>query len=340
MKSSGSNNPARFKALLARAIISLMPLLPGLACAGTAPGVFHMLRPGVTGAEVQAALDDLPDAGGIVILPPGVVTLTQPIVIRRSWQILRGAGTNTVLRVADGANCPALIMGEPVNHPGYDVMHAGVESLFIDGNRHAQQRELWQEHGEGSEIRNNGITVQRVRDSVIENVVTARCRSGGLVTTLGVHGLVVRGLESYDNQYDGLACYATTASQFVDLNLHDNPCAGISLDWNFSGNTVSNAVLTDNDLGIFMRDSRGNRFLNVSIHKSRNHGVFMAQTETAKWTACVNNSFTNLQATNCGGAAFRVNDASCRNNIITSAKFENNQHGDLSLAQPKLIVLQ
>lgn len=340
MKFTWSNSPARFNAVLSRAVTSLILLFGAIAFAAGAPGVFHMLRPGVTDLEIQAALGALPDAGGIVILPPGNITLTRPIVIRRPWQTLRGAGTNTVLRVADGANCPALILGEPVNHPGHDVTHVRVELLFIDGNRHAQQRELWREQGEGSEIRNNGITVQRVRDSVIENVVTARCRSGGLVTTLGVQGLVVRGLESFDNQYDGLACYATTASEFVDLNLHDNPCAGISLDWNFSGNTVSNAVLNDNDLGIFMRDSRGNRFFNVSIHKSRNHGVFMAQTETAQWTACVNNSFTNLQATNCGGAAFRVNDASCRNNIITSAKFENNQHGNLSLAQPKLIVLQ
>ena len=340
MKFSRRKTTARFKAALARAATGLMLLLGAPAFAATVPGVFHMLRPGVTDAEIQAALDALPDVGGIVILPPGTITLTRPIVIRRSWQTLRGAGTNTVLCVADGANCPALIIGEPVNHPGHDVSHVAVGSLFIDGNRHAQQRELWREHGEGSEIRNNGITVQRVRDSVIENVVTARCRSGGLVTTLGVQGLVVRGLESFDNQYDGLACYATTASEFIDLNLHDNPCAGISLDWNFSGNTVSNAMLNDNDLGIFMRDSRGNRFFNVSIHKSRNHGVFMAQTEAAQWTACVNNSFTNLQATNCGGAAFRVNDASCRNNVITSARFENNQHGNLSLARPKLIVLQ
>jgi parallel beta-helix repeat protein len=151
---------------------------------------------------------------------------------------------------------------------------------------------------------------------------------------------VVRGLEAFDNEFDGLACYATTQSQFINLNLHDNPGAGISLDLNFNGNTISNAVLSANDLGIFMRDSRGNHFLNVSIHKSRNHGVFMAQAEIPKLTACINNSFTNIQATNCGGAAFRVNDATCTDNTIVRAKFEENQHGGLSLAHPELVVLR
>lgn len=327
-------------AVLKCAALSAAVLLATEVFAESPISVFHQLRSGVTDVEIQQALDALPDSGGVVVLPRGTITVTRPIAIRRSHQTLRGAGTATVLRLADNANCPVLIIGEPVNQPGYTVSNVCVDSLFIDGNRYSQQRELWKEHGEGSEIRNNGITVQRVSDSVIENVVAARCRSGGLVTTLGVQRLIVRGLEAFDNEFDGLACYATTESQFTNLNLHDNPGAGISLDLNFSGNVVSNAVLTSNDLGIFMRDSRGNQFLNVSINKSRNHGVFMAQVETARFTACIDNSFTNLQATNCGGAAFRVNDATCTPNTITRPKFEENQHGGLSLAHPELVLLR
>jgi len=302
--------------------------------------VYHQLRPEVSETEIQQALDALPEAGGIVVLPPGTITITRPLLLKRSHQTLRGAGTATVLRLADGANCPVIIMGEPVNQPSYTVSGVYVDSLFIDGNRSGQQRELWKEQGEGSEIRNNGITIQRVSDSKVENVVAARCRSGGLVTTLGVQRLVVRGLEAFDNEFDGLACYATTESRFVDLNLHSNPGAGISLDLNFNGNTISNAVLRANDLGIFMRDSRRNQFLNVTIHKSHNHGVFMAQAEIPKLTACINNSFTNIQATNCGGAAFRINDVTCTDNTITRAKFEENRHGGLSLAHPELIELR
>lgn len=340
MKPGCSNQHVSLGAVLKGAVIGAALFLTAEAFAGSAVPVFHQLRPGVSDVEIQQALDGLPDAGGVVVLPRGTITVTRPIVLKRSHQTLRGTGTATILRLADGANCPVIILGEPVNQPRYTVRGVCVDSLFIDGNRYGQQRELWKEHGEGSEIRNNGITVQRVTDSTVENVVAARCRSGGLVTTLQVERLIVRGLEAFDNEFDGLACYATTQSQFINLNLHDNPGAGISLDLNFSGNTISNAVLSANDLGIFMRDSRGNQFLNVSIHKSRNHGVFMAQAETPQITACINNSFTNLQATNCGGAAFRINDATCTDNTITRAKFEENLHGGLSLAHPELIVLR
>jgi len=340
MKSGSSKQQVNLATVLRSAVAGLVLLLAADVFCAPPMRVFHQLRPGVSDGEIQQALDALPEAGGVVVLPQGTIAVTRPIVLKRSHQTLRGAGTATILRLADGANCPVIIMGEPVNHPGYTVSDAHVESLMIDGNRFNQQRELWQEQGEGSEIRNNGITVQRTSDSTVENVVAARCRSGGLVTTLGVKRLVVRGLEAFDNEFDGLACYDTTQSRFSNLNLHDNPGAGISLDWNFSGNTISNAVLNANDLGIFMRDSRGNQFWDVSIHKSRNHGVFMAQTEKARWTACVNNSFTNIQATNCGGAAFRVNDATCTDNTITGAEFAENRHGGLSLARPRLVELR
>ena len=113
------------------------------------------------------------------------------------------------------ANCPVDHHGracEPSdNRPS---RYLCVSDLFIDGNRAHQQRELWRLHGEGSEIRNNGITVQRVSDSVVENVTCAWCRSGGLVTTRGVRRLTVRDLTAFDNEFDGLACYQTEDSRF------------------------------------------------------------------------------------------------------------------------------
>jgi hypothetical protein len=129
--------------------------------------------------------------------------------------------------------------------------------------------------------------------------------------------------------------------------MHDNPGAGISLDLSFDGNVISNACLVGNDLGIFMRASRENQFLNVSIRSSHHYGVFMAQTERrtasgwgpAPGTECAHNSFTNLIALDCGGAAFRVNNTTCTNNVIIRAKFAGNVRG-LSLAQPNLVTMQ
>jgi len=318
------------------------------AAQSTAKPVLVMLHPGVTGGEIQQALDALPETGGEVVLPPGKIFIRQPVVLRRDFQTLRGSGAATILWLADDANCPVIIMGEPVNSPTRTVKHLRVGDLFIDGNRSHQQRELWKLDGEGSEIRNNGITVQCASDSAVEHVTCARNRSGGLVTTLGVQRLTVRNLNAFDNEFDGLACYLTTDSVFTDLCLHDNPGAGISLDLAFNHNVISNAVLTANDLGVFMRSSRNNQFCNISIHNSHHFGVFMAHAETqtprgwgpAPKTECAHNSFTNLIAADCGGPAFRVNNDSCTNNVIIRAAFDKNLKGGLSLSQPDLMTLQ
>jgi polygalacturonase len=306
------------------------------------------LPAGVTGADIQMALDALPASGGEVVLPPGKIMVRQPIVLRRDDQTLRGCGPATILTLADAANCPVIIMGEPVNHPQKTIRFLRVSDLSIDGNRIHQERELWRWQGEGSQIRNNGIIVQGVSDSMVEHVIAARCRSGGLVTTLGVRRLTVRGLEAFDNQFDGLACYQTTDSLFTELSLHDNPGAGISLDLAFNHNVIRHAVLAANDLGIFMRSSRGNQFQDVSIFNSRHYGVFMAHVDqrtphglkAAPQTECVQNSFTKLIASNCGSAAFRVNNATCVNNVVIGAQFAGNVKGGLSLVQPNLVTLQ
>lgn len=346
------NQKAGWKAVVrntAAASLLVFPWLSSAVPGSPASGpLVTTLSAGVTVVEIQKALDALPDAGGEVVLPAGKFEIRQPIVLRRDHQTLRGAGAATILWLADNANCPVIIMGEPVNHPQTVVKYLRVSDLFIDGNRNRQQRELWQLAGEGSQIRNNGITVQSVSDSVVERVTCARSRSGGLVTTLGVVRLTVRDLTAFDNEFDGLACYLTTESLFADLYLHDNPGAGISLDLAFNHNVISNAVLTANDLGIFMRASRENKFQNVSIRNSHHHGVFMAHSETqtshgwgaAPQTECVYNAFTNLIAMNCGGAAFRVNNTTCTNNIIIRAKFEGNLKGNLSEARPDLVMVQ
>jgi polygalacturonase len=306
------------------------------------------LQPGATGENIQQALDALPAGGGVVVLPAATIEVREPIVLRRDFQTLRGAGTATVLRLANDANCPVIIMGEPVNHPQKTITHLHVSDLFVDGNRLHQQRELWKLEGEGSALRNNGIIVQGVSDSLVENVTAARCRSGGLVTTLGVQRLTVRGLEAFDNQFDGLACYLTTDSLFTELSLHDNQAAGISLDLAFNHNIIRHAVLAANDLGIFMRSSRNNQFQDVSIFNSHHYGVFMAHVDqltplgvkAAPQTECVQNSFTNLIANNCGSAAFRINNATCVDNVVIGAQFVNNLKGGLSLAQPDLMTMR
>ncbi len=311
------------------ALLFLIPL-SGLAATIGVPPV-------AGGDGIQQALDQV-GVGGQIVLSRGKYVVHQPVILRQDGQTLRGAGPETVLFLADNANCPVVILGPPKDITKGPTQGLHLSDLLIDGNRPHQQRELWRMLTNGIPINNNGVQVCDVNNATIEHVICRRCRSGGLVSTGRTRRLTLLDYTAYDNQFDGLACYRTEDSHFSRLNLHDNRAAGISLDLGFVKNTIDGAVLTGNDLGIFMRDSRDNVFEGVTIRRSRHDGVFMAQTGEATrsgwrlWpgTECTGNKFNNLRVVECGGRAFQVNDSSCTNNRINGGQFLDNAQGGLS----------
>ena len=330
---------SRFFTLLNPTLAALLGLAVGIAgqAAHGVPPVL-LLPANSSGAEIQKALDGLPP-NGEVVLSPGTYEISQPLMLRHDYQTLRGSGPATILHLGDGADCPVVILGPPMTKPWHAATHLRLADLLIDGNRTNQKLELWRVAGDGSEINNNGVQIWNVDGATVEHVICCRCRSGGLVAAWVRHLRVIY-FESYDNQFDGLACYRTEESHFDGLRLHNNLGAGLSLDLAFNSNCITNALLAGNDLGIFMRDSRNNSFQALIISKSHHHGVFMAQAlvSTAKgWqlcpgTQCIGNNFENLLVNDCGGKAFQVNDASCSNNVILGASFIRNILG--GLAQP------
>jgi hypothetical protein len=288
------------------------------------------------GEGIQKALDSMPQ-GGEVDLEAGVYVVRQPIILQHDHQALRGTGPGTVLYLADRANCPVVILGSPVNHPAGPTSDLLLSSVLIDGNRTKQQRELWRALFGGADVINNGVDVWNSEGVTVEHVVCCHCRSGGMVTSARTRRLTVNDFTAFDNQFDGLACYLTEESHFSKLYLHDNLAAGISLDLNFDHNVIDGAILSSNDLGLFMRQSRNNSFQGLTIEKCRHHGVFMAQTtaftplgwRSCPGTECTGNSFDRILITDCGGKAFLVNDASCKDNIIDSGRFFDNAQGGL-----------
>ncbi|HZM05340.1 MAG TPA: right-handed parallel beta-helix repeat-containing protein, partial [Candidatus Saccharimonadales bacterium] len=233
------------------------------------------LSPNVTSEVIQRTLDALPH-GGEVVLAAGKYIIRTPLILRHDHQTLRGSGPATILYLADKANCPVVILGAPVQEPQQHTSHLRLADLSIDGNRKHQQVEIWRTRSDGAEINNNGVDVWAVDDVTVEHVICARCRSGGLVSSAVTRNLTVRDFTAFDNQFDGLACYLTEDSHFSKLYLHDNLGAGISLDLDFNHNHIEDSVLSGNDLGVFMRQSRNNVFEGVTIQQSRHHGVFMA----------------------------------------------------------------
>ena len=280
---------------------------------------------GKSSADIQSAINKLPAEGGEVIVKAGKYICSNYILINRDHVTLRGEGNATVLRLADNANSPVIIMGQDAAVPTAAVKNIHISNLVIDGNRANQRSEYWRGK---SALRNNGISIRRCEDCSVEAVTVYSTASGGLVAELKCRRLTVRDFTSFDNEFDGLAAYQTEDSWFTGLKLHNNHGAGLSFDIKFNNNTISNAVLADNaKVGVFIRDSNDNVFQDLQIHNSGEHGIFLAQVDADNTKSANGNSFIGVSVSGSNGAGIRVNDSSCANNSVVNSHFTGNTRG-------------
>lgn len=288
---------------------------------------------------IQEAIDRLPAGGGEVRLLPMTYACSEPIVIARNDVVLRGTGPATVLRLADHANAPVIVIGETAAVPSTTYRRISVLDLTIDGNRAAQDFEcLRGECSASNALRNNGITLRRVEDVLVQGIRVRSPRSGGLVTELIVRRATIRDLTVEDSFFDGVAGYETEDSVFDGLYLHDNLAAGLSFDIAFNHNVVSNTVITrSGKVGIFMRDARDNLFEALQIRESGEHGIFLAQVDGEADKPAAGNTFAGLVVESSDGAGVRVNDASCTDNLVVGAQLIANRDGGVSEATPGLL---
>ncbi len=282
---------------------------------------------------IRAMLADLPVAGGEVVVPAGNYSCDHPIMLNQSNVTLDGKGkVNLVL--SDGADSPVIIMGNLALEPD-PVNNIHVKNMRIDGNRCHQPDECWKgpcDSGELTHIRNNGITVRGVIDGSIEKVEVENARSGGVVTEKGCVRLTVDGLSVTGSQFDGFAGYMTTESTLKNMRLFNNNAAGISLDLNFNGNSISDSKIDHNhQVGIFMRDSRRNHFKNIVIEDNGGHGIMVSLTREGDRvvpdTCPTDNVFSDVDVLRSGGFGLDLHD--CRNNEFYDMTFNQNSSGSV-----------
>lgn len=284
---------------------------------------------------IQAAIDALPESGGVVTVPPGTFTCATSIVIAKDHVELRGSGPATILLLQDGAEAPVIVIGDLGPEPVVVHRKIRVAGLTVDGNSEHQAYECQAGPCDAERyLRNNGITIRGCEDVVVENVTVRSARSGGLVTEKGCRRVLIRGLTSTENYYDGLAGYETQDSVFTGLHLYDNGAqsgvnaprgAGLSFDHRFDGNLLSDVVISGSGtVGVFMRDSHDNVFTGMQVVESGQYGVFLAQGDGGVGTAATGNTFQGLTVRKSAWEGFRVNDASCVDNAVLGAQFSGN----------------
>lgn len=312
-------------------------------CAHQQPARVLQVPPSAGSTGINRAIMALGDRGGEIVLEAGTYRCTSPVILRHNGITLRGSGHGTLLRLAAKASCPVVIIGDEANSPRRPVNRVSLLDLAIDGNRSQQIGECWNgqcDTGELTALRSSGVVIRRAHDIRVERVSATNCRSGGLVTEKHCRRLLVRQFSADRHEFDGLACYETEDSVFEDLELHDNPGAGISTDLKFARNLIRNARMERNGShGIFMRDSNHNRFEDIVIRDSGASGIFIAQDSGRPETGCVSNRFSRIEVTGSKGPALQVNDASCERNSFATVRFADNKVG-LHEASPGLVSME
>lgn len=234
--------------------------------------------------------------------PKESILVSSPVLITNNNFNLE----NKIYILKDGADCPVLIIG---NEENTSITNIKLSNIEIYGNRANQTKELYKITSRGL-INNNGIFIQNATDIKLENIKIKDCKSGGLVTTLGVKNLYINNLTSENNEWDGIALYETKNSLFSNIYLKNNNAAGISLDNNFNNNVFSNIYIFNNGSAIFMRNSNSNLFNNVFLSKNKS-GIFIAQQDSNINTAC---SYNKFYIKSDAADYIKINDKSCLNN--------------------------
>jgi hypothetical protein len=239
-----------------------------------------------------------------------------------------------LLRVADHALRPGIVVGDLHSPPTRRPKDITVRNLRVEGNRANQEFECWagpcdpaaNDHPLRKQ-RLNGITVNGCDDCTLINVKVLGARSGGVVV-VDSRRLLVDGLEAERSHFDGLAGYFTYDSVFRNVRVINNDYAGFSFDLDFSGNRIEDFESSNNrDHGLFMRYASGNTFARGVFIGNNHHGVYLDRARAADPRSCaMATRFESVTVSDSGHYAAWLNFA-CEGNAFVASQLINNGRG-------------
>ncbi|MEX2174238.1 MAG: right-handed parallel beta-helix repeat-containing protein [Pirellulaceae bacterium] len=220
-------------------------------------------RPAIDAAaypSLQAAIDALPPAGGVIRLPAGTFEISQPLRITQEDVLLSGSGTATHIKNVNTAGEPAIVIESPKlpENPRANLWRVQFENFRLTGNEksghgiHARRID---------EIFLHGITVSYhggdgVRlDNCYEDPRVCDClfsynKAAGL-NLIGCHDIVVVGNHFEENQ-DALRCSDSFNLCMTGNNLDDHLRHGVVIE-NTYGSVVSGNMIEEcNGKGIIL----------------------------------------------------------------------------------------
>ncbi|MFT4246469.1 MAG: right-handed parallel beta-helix repeat-containing protein [Pseudomonas sp.] len=227
----------------------------------------------VPGDDLQQAIDRLPaDRHATLCLAKGEYPLKGLLSIRRDGVSLRGAGHDTVLRMADDVQQPLLVIGDHLHEvPDRRIRDVSVIDLQLVGGR--AEHEFMPEHPYLS----NSAVVIRAGDHVrLSGLKASRCRSACLLSERDSRDLVFERNEVSGADWDGVSFNRTARVRLIDNHIHDNVAAGITTEHLEDSEIRGNRLERNGSQGIYLADARRNRIVDNQFTGNKAAGVFLA----------------------------------------------------------------
>ncbi len=252
-------------------------LLPCLLLAATAAQASPSTPEGCTaraapGDDLQQAIDRLPaDRPATLCLAKGEYPLEGLLAIRRDDFTLRGAGHDTVLRMADDVQQPLLVIGDHLHAvPAMRIRNVVVADLQLIGGR--AEHEFMPEHPYLS----NSAVVIRAGDHIrLSGLKASRCRSACLLSERDSRDLLFERNDVSGAAWDGVSFNRTARVRLVDNHIHDNVAAGITTEHLEDSEIRGNRLERNGSQGIYLADARRNRFVDNQFLDNKSAGVFL-----------------------------------------------------------------
>ena len=265
---------------------------------------------------LQAALDALPETGGIVTVPPGDYDLTEPLILRKGETRIVGSGASTHFINKNEEGKPAL-MFEPSDieqNKKSRLWRIQVADLRISGN--PKSGDGIYAHGiheiylHGVSIDHNGANGIHLLDCeedprIADSILTYNALAGLQIT--GCHDIVVNGNHFEENQ-DALRCVDAFNLCANGNNIDDHLRHGIVIENTYGSVCSGNMIEECNGTAIILdRDCYG---ITLSANVIAHHLQGGIDLKDANGCAVSANTFVL-----CHGFGVRLGQESGRNSI-------------------------
>lgn len=217
-------------------------------------------------ADLQAALDAVPESGGWVQIPPGRFEIRQPLVVRTEDTRISGAGASTHLVNLNDKGLPALHLRHPdyAKNPRLRLWRIQLEDFRVSGNTNSGDGVLAQGIQEilvhGLSVDHNGrhgiFLDNCYEDPRVEDSILTYNKQSGL-HLLACHDIVVNGNHFEENQ-DGLQCLDSFNLCMNGNNLDDHLRHGVVIENTYGSVLSGNMIEECNGIGVVLdRDCYG-----------------------------------------------------------------------------------